>query len=168
MSRTLTSWTLNGLGAQTHRQCSWRRRCCCSCHRSRCDCNGRQESPTAAAVGLPPSRSPWRRPGVVDGNRTAALARDSTNPASIDRLRFVMDEGPPARSQSIGRKVPVTAVRPRFRVSGDHGAPWYSCRCAGMSGLRPCAPLTGEVRYRIDAFVGHCPGRRVSQTVSPH
>ena len=93
LSRTCTGRTLNGLGAQTHRQCSWRRRCCCSCHRSRCDCNGRQESPTAAAVGLPPSRSPRRRSGAVDGNRaTVAPARDSTNPASIHRLRFVMDE----------------------------------------------------------------------------
>ena len=63
--------------------------------------NGRQESPTAAAVGLPPSRSPRRRSGAVDGNRaTAAPARDSTNPASIHRLRFVMDEGPPVPGPS--------------------------------------------------------------------
>ena len=132
--------------------------------------NRRQESPTAAAVGLPPSRSPRRRSGAVDGNRaTAAPARDSTNPASIDRLRFVMDERDRLpRSQPVGRKVPVTAVRTRLRVSGNPGAPRYSCRCAGMSGLRPWEALTGEVRYLIDAFVGHCPGRRVSQTVPPH
>ena len=37
----------------------------------------------------------------VDGNRaTAAPAGDSTNPASIDRSRFVMDEGPPATGPS--------------------------------------------------------------------
>ena len=219
LSRTCTGRTLNGLGAQTHRQCSWRRRCCCSCHRSRCDCNGRQESPTAAAVELPPSRSPRRRSGAVDGNRaTAAPARDSRNPASIHRLRFVMDEGPPAADLSPlagrslwrpggpcggravpaaagrslwrpggpcgGREVPVAAGRSLWRLGGPcdgceapvsgfrrpRRSPVFLpvCRHRGMSGLRPWAALTGEVRYRIDAFGGRCPGRRVSQTVPPH
>ena len=107
--------------------------------------NRRQESPTAAAVGLPPSCSPRRRSGTVDGNRaTAAPARDSTNPASIHRLRFVMDEGPPVPPVPArwpggpcdGCEDPVSGFR------GSRRSPVFLpvCQHRGMSGLRPWRP----------------------------
>ena len=74
-------------------------------------------------VGLPPSRSPWRRSGrwmAIGPQRWLATRRIRL---PYNRLRFVMDEGPPVPSQSVARKVPVTAVRTRLRVSEPPALP---------------------------------------------
>ena len=88
-----------------------------------------------------------------------------------NRLRFVMDEGPPGPVPARWPEGPCDGCEaPASGFRGPRRSPVFLpvCRHRGMSGLRPWEALTGEVRYRIDAFGGHCPGRRVSQTVPPH
>ena len=136
--------------------------------------NGRQESPVAAAH--PDCRRPV--PRGEDQGRWMATGRPQHRLATrgirlpYDRLRFVMDEGPPVpRSQPVGWEVPCDGCEaPASGFRRPRRSPVFLpvCRHRGMSGLRPWEALTGEVRYLIDAFGGHCPGRRVSQTVPPH
>ena len=135
--------------------------------------NRRQGSPVAAAQ--PDCRRP--APQGDDQGRWMATGRPQHRPATrrirlpYNRLRFVMDEGPPGPVPARWPEGPCDGCEaPASGFRRPRRSPVFLpvCRHRGMSGLRPWEALTGEVRYLIDAFVGHCPGRRVSQTVPPH
>ena len=111
--------------------------------------------------------------GWQSGDRSAGSRLEESGFHSSIAIRDAWETGtaPPPRSQSVGRKVPCDGCEaPASGFRKPRHSPVFLpvCRHGGMGGLRPWAALTGEVRYRIDAFVGHCPGRRVSQTVSSH
>ena len=131
---------------------------------------GRVATVTDAKSLRQPRLSDCRRPvrRGEDQGRWIATGRPQRRLATrgirvpYNRLRFVMDEGPPVPPVPArwpggpcdGCEDPVSGFRKPRR------SPVFLpvCRDRGMSGLRPWAALTGEVRYRIDAFVGRCPG----------
>ena len=86
-----------------------------------------------AAVPFPEAKI--RGCGWLSGDRSAGSGLNESGFYSLIAIRDGCETGTDRRCQSVGQKVFVTHMRPGLRVSGDPGAPRYSCRCAGMAGL---------------------------------